>query len=349
MNRVPVLIVESSITYKKMLQQVAERLKHLVRVNLVTNQEEAMEQVKNRNYELVLLDVETPHFDALLQHVRSILPRAYILILSRPSNANLILSNRALEIGATEVFTKPINQSYQENIEILESHLSYVIDEVKRKVHEAKYKDATIDVVELQQKLLHKTKELCYERLVVIASSTGGPSALEQIVSKLPADYPYPILIVQHTLPRFTDTLAQSLNNKTALCVKVAEERDQIQKGQIYIAPSGKHMLLDSNLRIRLEDSALVNGVRPAADCLFHSVAEQFQGEQVLAVILTGMGRDGEQGVKELKEKLNCTCIAQSEASCVIYGMPRAVIEEGLADRVVDLQKIAFEILRFVK
>ena len=180
--------------------------------------------------------------------------------------------------------------------------------------------------------------------IVLVASSTGGPMALESILPKLSGDFPVPVLVVQHMLMQFIQTLANSLDMKSSLRVKVAENRETISAGSVYIAPGGVHMKLDSRKRIRFDESPPINGVRPAADILFESVAESFTAQGVLAVILTGMGRDGVNGLARLKEKHKCFCLAQSEETCVVYGMPRAVVEAGYADMILDLDKIPAEI-----
>jgi two-component system chemotaxis response regulator CheB len=141
--------------------------------------------------------------------------------------------------------------------------------------------------------------------------------------------------------PHFMDTFVKHLQKKTLLRVKIAENMEAVSAGTVYIAPGGRHMKLDSKNRIRLVDSPQINGVKPSADVLFESVAESFQGSAVLTVILTGMGHDGGKGLALLKEKKDCFCIAQSEKTCVVYGMPRTAVECGLTDMILDLNQIS--------
>ena len=182
--------------------------------------------------------------------------------------------------------------------------------------------------------------------LVLMASSTGGPLALESIIPQLSGDFPAPIIIVQHMLPLFIESLANSLDHKSLLKVIVPDNLETVQAGTVYIAPGGKHIRLDSKKRINFDVSPPINGIRPAADILFESVARSFTWRGVLVVILTGMGRDGTSGLAALKEKLDCFCIAQSEETCVVYGMPRAAVESGHADKISDLGNISEEIER---
>lgn len=189
--------------------------------------------------------------------------------------------------------------------------------------------------------------------LVVITSSTGGPLALDTVFSQLPTDVNVPILVVQHMPPEFTNVLAQTLNKKYNLDVKEAGEGDKVIPGRALIAPGGKHMSVSSakgfGNEIRLLDTPYVNGVRPSADVLFHSVAKAYKGKNILAVVLTGMGSDGTQGIREMKEECNCYCITQSENTCVVYGMPKCVYEAGLSDEVGDLKEIAFRMYQIIR
>lgn len=183
--------------------------------------------------------------------------------------------------------------------------------------------------------------------IVLIAASIGGPAALENILPKLKKDFPAPILIVQHMPAHFSEILAGTLGHKSELRVKVAENTETVEKGTVYIAPGGVHMKLDRKNRIYLDGSPPVNGICPAADALFASVADCFSGAGVLAVILTGMGNDGVKGLAELKKKQTCFCLAQSEKTCVVYGMPCAAAESGLADMILDLDEIPFAMQNF--
>lgn len=179
---------------------------------------------------------------------------------------------------------------------------------------------------------------------ILIASSTGGPAALNEVCSGLPVRITCPVLIVQHMPPDFTKLLAASLDKICKLSITEAEDGQTANMGRILVAPGGRHMTV-KNIQgrkvIRLIDTPMVKGVRPAADVLFESVAQSFPDKKVLAVILTGMGNDGLDGVKLLKKYCRCYCLAQDEASSVIYGMPRSVVDAGLADEVVPLKNMA--------
>ena len=187
-------------------------------------------------------------------------------------------------------------------------------------------------------------------RLIAIGSSTGGPEALNQIIPRLTAPMP-PIVIVQHIPATFSALFANRLDGESSLHVKEAENGEPLASNTVYIAPGGKHMTVvkeGDRLRLRCMEGPRVHNCCPSADVLFHSVASAVEGEAVLGVILTGMGRDGAVGLLELKER-GARTLGQDEATCVVYGMPRAAYEKGAVEKQLPLNKIADEITRIVR
>jgi len=184
-------------------------------------------------------------------------------------------------------------------------------------------------------------------RVVAIGSSTGGPRALEEVLKGFPADLPAAVLITQHMPPGFTASFSQRLDRLSALKVKEAVDGESIREGEAYIAPGGVHLLVDKNGRTALSSAAPVNYVRPSADVMMQSVAEVY-GPAVVGVILTGMGRDGAEGMSRIKEKGGHT-VVQSPGSALIASMPKAVINKGAADEVVPLEEVAPAVIRFLK
>jgi two-component system chemotaxis response regulator CheB len=189
-----------------------------------------------------------------------------------------------------------------------------------------------------------------YQRLeadtvvVAIASSTGGPAALQEVIPHLPADLNAAYLIVQHLPAGFTRSLASRLDHSSALTVREAQAGDALERGLVLIAPGGRHLELDAKGRVVLNDDPPLWGVRPAADVMMRAVAARF-GPRALGVVLTGMGCDGALGVKAIKGA-GGLCLAQDEASCVVYGMPRAAFETGVLAQVVPLPDMAAAIAR---
>ena len=191
---------------------------------------------------------------------------------------------------------------------------------------------------------------------MVIGISTGGPNALLAFIPSLKGDLGVPIFLVQHMPKHFTTPLAESLNKRSSLTVKEAEHNEIILPDTVYIAPGGRHMVVSRNLqdfspgdgsRIGLNDDPPVNSCRPSADVLFSSVARVY-GRHVLAVVMTGMGGDGMQGSRDVRER-GGYCISQSDDTCVVYGMPKAVNDAGLSNETVPLDRMAQRVMRLVR
>jgi two-component system chemotaxis response regulator CheB len=184
-----------------------------------------------------------------------------------------------------------------------------------------------------------------------IGVSTGGPEALSRLIPAISDPLPVPILCVQHMPPMFTKSLAESLTRKSKISVVEASEGEVVTAGIMYIAPGGHHMVVrnkDGKVVIGLNEEPPENSCRPSVDVLFRSVANTYGERGILGVVLTGMGNDGCSGMRVLKRK-GCYCITQSEQTCVVYGMPRAVDEAGLSDKSIPLESIAGEIESLMK
>jgi two-component system chemotaxis response regulator CheB len=182
-----------------------------------------------------------------------------------------------------------------------------------------------------------------------MGTSTGGPAALKAVLPQLPADFPVPVLVVQHMPPQYTLSLAKRLNEACAITVAEAADGAEVVPGVVLIAPGGRHMKLvrrNGKVSVTLTDDPLEHGCRPAVDYLFRSAVEAFDGA-ALGVIMTGMGRDGRESCALLKTR-GGRIFAQHEDDCTVYGMPKAVIEEGLADKIVPLDRIGREVMRHV-
>ena len=349
MNGLKLLIVDSSIVYRKMFTRAATELDENVLIVSVSNSVEAINAMHRKDFDVIIIDVETSVMDsaAFFKETAMFIPKALTLVTAQPSSVSERLCADALANGAFDYMIKPIKDSYEKNLEVVSNKLF----EVFNKIYEErgnKVKNAeTIPVSAKKAIPLHESD--FHPELVLIASSTGGPLALEGILSGLKPDFPVPVLIVQHMPVHFMENLAMHLNKKSGLNVKIAENGETVTAGTVYIAPGGLHMKLDSKNKVALDESPPVNGIRPAADVLFRSVAESFKGSGILAIVLTGMGADGEKGIKELKKKQNCFTIVQSEQTCVVYGMPRMVEESGLADMILDLDQIPPEIENMLK
>lgn len=196
-----------------------------------------------------------------------------------------------------------------------------------------------------------KTEEMnAGKKVVAIASSTGGPRALQNLIPNLPENLKAPVLIVQHMPAGFTEALAERLNNLSELKVKEAQEGDVLEPGQVYLARGGRHMNVVRQAArhvIHYTDEAPREGVRPCANYMYESLADSGY-EEVVCVVMTGMGADGTAGIRNLKQKKKITVISQSEETCTVYGMPRSIVNAGLSEREVPLAQIANEIIKNV-
>lgn len=326
--------------------------------HVASNGANALEWLKQEDIDVVLLDTVMPEMDGIetLKAIREEHPDVEIIMLNSGGAENSALIVEALRIGAMDFIVKPVEANSQKNIEYTVNQIKVLLAQINiKKISSTKRSEtqgekskttASITNTDSSNNTQNGKKILSTGvDLIVIASSTGGPAALEMLCTGISADICKPILIVQHMPPEFTKVLAQTLDQKCKMMVTEGKEGDIIIEGQIIIAPGGLHMIVDTSKQIykivRLESTPYVNGVRPSADILFGSVAQIYRGRNILAVILTGMGNDGMKGVMELKQKCNCYCITQSEESCVVYGMPRSVYEAGLSDEVVKLEQIS--------
>lgn len=188
-------------------------------------------------------------------------------------------------------------------------------------------------------------------KLVIIASSTGGPKALHEVIPKLSKRLDAPVVIVQHMPKGFTATLADRLNDTSEITVTEAVEGEVLEKGHVYLAKGGTHLVLardkDGKIKMHEDYSEPVNGLRPCADITFSSLAA-LKVDKVICAVLTGMGSDGCEGICKLREQQKIYTIAQHRDSCVVYGMPKAIVEHGIADVVLPLDEIGTEIIKKV-
>ncbi len=190
-----------------------------------------------------------------------------------------------------------------------------------------------------------------YKTIVAIGTSTGGPKALHELLLGIPKELSATYLIVQHMPAGFTKSLADRINTSAEITVKEAEDGDRLEQGTAYIAPGGYHMIIENGGRptVKLTKLPPVKGHRPSVNVMLDSLYVMNGKQKILGVIMTGMGSDGLDGFAALKRKLNLPIIAQNEESCVVYGMPRAVVEAGIANKIVPLDQIANEITRYVR
>lgn len=332
-----VLTVDDSALIRLTLNRHLSRFPDVQVVGQGHNGRELLALVDELKPDVVISDVEMPEMnglEALAQLMRTHpLP---VIMLSNLTSEGAEVTLQALEMGAFDFVVKPQpGTTMADTVEIL-------IEKIRHAAHapihtRLKHSSPTSDKQTVPESAFRREKQQLVplqssDTLVAIASSTGGPTALTHLLAAISTDLPLGGVIVQHMPVGFTAILSERLDKICGYRVVEAKAGDQLQRGQFLVAPGGYHLVFDAQGIAHLSDAPSVNGVRPAADVTFKSLA-RFYGPQMLAVVLTGMGRDGYAGVQEIYKK-GGQVIAQDQESSVVYGMPRHVVEANLAQTV---------------
>ncbi len=344
-----VLVVDDSAFMRKSISLMLESDPGIKVIATARDGKEAVDKIRELKPDLVTMDVEMPVMDGLsaLRIIMKEMPLPVIMISSLTSEGAQTTID-ALNLGAVDFIPKELSYVSVSIAKIKEDLIAKVkniagsrsvwarMNRVRSMTCGAK--PALPTHTSHSARLVRPTSN---PRAVVVGISTGGPFALLQVIPKLPANYPLGILIVQHMPPHFTRSMAERLNGLSQVEVREAADGDKVQPGVVLIAPGGFHMMLAKNgtgvvVRISAEPSKSL--YRPSADIMIASAVEAFNGP-LLGLIMTGMGKDGLEGLKAVKKK-NGYVVAQSEETCVVYGMPKAAVEAGVADAVLPLEKI---------
>jgi len=381
-----ILIVDDDLHYRSFLAKVIEALDGVELVPPAANGRIALARLQSKSVDLVLLDMQMPEMSGLevLRRVRENHPDIGVIMISGAYASDADVVVEALELGALDFLPKTPSLDSEDNMVLgFRSHLRTLFHQFqgRRNLRRARKmasetgrfqprKDMAGDSISTSfgHAWPRQTSDVPTWRpgsipsvrpgkidVVVIGASTGGPNALSELIPRLPGNLRVPVLIVQHMPAFLTASLADSLNAKSEMDVHEAVDGEILKAGSAYIAPGGTHLTVASESAlegtskrrfIRLDHGPPENSVRPSADVLFRSVAESFQGH-TLAVIMTGMGNDGMKGVRALKQQ-GCYCLAQSEDTCVVYGMPRAVDEAALSDERVELPTMADRMVELI-
>jgi two-component system, chemotaxis family, protein-glutamate methylesterase/glutaminase len=345
-NDIKIIIVDDSAFARLAISRELKTLGGIEVMDFARDGYEALEKIKRLKPDVVTLDVEMPELDGLqtLEKIMSECPTP-VVMLSSLTGYGADATIRALENGAVDFFLKhtlanPIGGNGE--AAVLKNK---IVTASKIRLTRREIIKPPMPVENVSEKVLIHRRPA--SRVVIIGSSTGGPKALYQVVPALPGDLPAAVLIVQHMPAGFTASLAGRLDQLSALSVKEAEEGDQLCNGVTYVAKGGFHMIIDHGGTISFNQNAPVCGVRPSIDVTMQSLPDVF-GRAVLGVILTGMGSDGTNGSKKIKEN-GGVIIAEHESTCVVWGMPRSVAEAGYADVVLPLPRIANAVAGFLK
>ncbi len=358
-----VLVADDSILYRKVLTETLKSLPEIEVVGSVANGSQVVTKVRELHPDVLTLDIEMPGMNGIevMNALRQAGLNVNVVVVSSVTLSGGLMTLQALENGAFDFITKPQGSTRQENERLLREELAprlralghrLDVQKILRSRPACNGSEPNPSTVTPTHGTPNSSAAVSKAKpeMVVIGVSTGGPNALATIFSNLPR-LDVPIVIVQHMPPIFTRLLAENLSSRSLMPVREASHNEEILPGEAYLAPGGKQMRLipgSSGVRLlHLSDDPPENSCRPSVDYLFRSVANHFPGK-ALAVILTGMGDDGTAGLRLLK-RTGSNVIAQDQASCVVFGMPKAAIDAGVVDIVAPLENIAGSITRLVR
>ncbi len=358
-EKLRVLVVDDTITYRKIVSSVLAEIPGVEVVGTAANGKIALEKIGQTKPHLLLTDLEMPEMGGLelLRHLKATGSPVGAIVLSALTARDSQATLDCLTLGAFDFILKPTGGSFEENLRCIREELTPRVGAFARRR----------EVRELLAAVSRSAAPLgprpnagpppapprttaARPEVIAIGISTGGPAALAEMLPRLPADVDAAMLIVQHMPPLFTRSLAEDLDRKCRLRVSEARDGDAVRKGHVFIAPGGHHMKVSregDRVLVRITDDPPENSCRPSADYLFRSVASVY-GPRALGIIMTGMGNDGAAGCREIKAK-GGSLLAQDAASCVVFGMPRQPIQEGIVDVVAPLNRLDREVVRIME
>lgn len=345
-ERIRVLIVDDSVVIRRLLSTIIDEDPELEIAGIAQNGLIALQRIRQLQPDIVTLDVEMPELDGLatLKELRVEHPDLPVVMFSTLTGRGAEATLTALALGASDYVTKPAN------VGSVSVAIERVREELIPKLKGLTRRKAPM-VFPRFERTVRAGRPTERVDIVAIGSSTGGPNALSEVLKTIPADLPVPIVIVQHMPPVFTNFLASRLNDACAITVHEGEDGMRVQPGHAYIAPGDFHMTVrrgaTGQLYLATNQAPPENFCRPAVDVLFRSVGATFGGN-VLAVVLTGMGHDGRDGIVPLREA-GAHVIVQDESTSVVWGMPGAVASAGLADEILPLPAIGPALTRRVE
>ena len=363
---VKVLVVDDSSFFRRRVSEIINQDPLMTVIDTAQNGREAVDKALQLRPDVITMDIEMPVLDGI-SAVREIMAKCPtpILMFSSLTHDGAKATLDALDAGALDFLPKKFEDIARDKDEAVRL-LQQRVREIARKRFLMAAKPRALEPVarpvlastavrpspSQPEPVRAPSAPASFKRsgksyqLVAIGTSTGGPVALQNVLTKLPGDFPHPILLIQHMPATFTAAFAARLNGLCQVGVKEAEDGDILKPGQAYLAPGGKQMLLEGRgpgARIRIIEGNDKVNYKPCVDITFASAAKTY-GDKVLAIVLTGMGADGRDGARLLKEQ-GATIWAQDEASCVVYGMPQAVAKAGIASESLPLDRVAQRIL----
>lgn len=364
-----ILLIDDSALMRRIVCDIIDKEPDLCIKDMAGDGFEALQILKKKPvYQLIILDINMPKMDGI-DFLKKLHEETYngiplfqyqpVIIFSSYTKEGAELTLRCLELGAVDFIKKPTNmfatryKKFQSKFIRLitlamESHQITTMQTDQEEGSQVVPDSGNVSLLNNSNKNNNAERNGVLERkkkkLVAIACSTGGPNALKHVIPLLPANLNAPVVIVQHMPFGFTQSLAERLDTLSALSCKEATAGEKILRGNVYVAQGGQHMKVGKNSEIIYSDEPVREGVKPCANYMYESLQDS-EFDEIICVVLTGMGADGRDGIKSLAEKKKIYVIAQSEPTCTVYGMPRSIVEAGLVNQIVDLDNIAQEII----
>jgi two-component system chemotaxis response regulator CheB len=334
---IDVLVIEDSAFMRKVLSEI---LNDDAEINVVDTAINGMEGVRKSlllKPDVITMDIEMPYMDGI-EAVKTIMAKnpTPIIMISAYTKKGAQKTIEALIAGAVDFVEKPGGP--------ISLNIRNAREEIIKKIKVASKANLKVAT---KSKKINLNREKMSDTLVIIAASTGGPKIITSIFKKLPSDFPAPIVVVQHMPVAFTKEFAQRLNQSSPLSVSEGKDGALLKKGKAFIAPGGFHLELDDDRRIKLSKKPALHGVRPSADITMNSASEKFDGN-LIGVVLSGMGKDGAIGVRNISKR-GGFIIAQDKDTSVVYGMPKAAVESGCVNLVLPSHEIADKLTDLVK
>ncbi len=350
-----ILIVDDSALMRRVLCDIINSDIRFRVVDMAANGVEAFDLLSRKSYDAVVLDVNMPRMNGLelLKELQKYKISAKVMMASTDTKEGAKITLDALELGAIDFVHKPNSALDCRGIKFKENFLRTLAAVAGSEItcFEKRKKADSGATVRQMVEILHKHggQHVSENKIVAIASSTGGPKALQSVIPKLPKTLRAPVLIVQHMPIGFTASLAERLNSLSELSVREAAEGDVLEPGHVYLARGGMHMNIvmkcAGKYSIHYSDEPPREGVKPCANYMYESLIKS-DFEQVVCVVMTGMGADGTKGINNLKaagKKVHV--IAQEQSTCAVYGMPKSIVNARLSNQIVPLEQIAQEII----
>ena len=347
-----ILVVDDSALMRRVLCDIIESDDRFRVEDRAVNGVEALDLLSRKTYDAVVLDVNMPQMNGLelLKELQKRKISARVMMASTDTKEGAKTTLDALELGALDFIHKP-NNAMDCRTDSFKARMMRILAVVAESKAPSFGRTFTMEELKTSKKMVELVSRhasaVTGNRIVALASSTGGPKALQSVIPRLPKNLKAPVMIVQHMPAGFTASLAERLDSLSEVHVKEAAEGDVIEAGTVYIAMGGRHMNVSTSggrSTVHYTDEPTREGVRPCANYMYESLMNSGY-DQVVCVVMTGMGADGTEGIINLKTKKKIHVIAQEASTCAVYGMPKSVVNAGLSDQVVPLDQIAQEII----